>query len=200
MGRLGDRSRGGARAAGRQPSRRIGGPKHVRAAALVIWLGVSRAHADDATELHEGLTREPTGPLLQIESMLRSNPEGFDALVKHESVDFELGPRTRARALANAWTNPLFNGEGWGTTLRLVHDFKVIQFSVEAGYQRVDSTFAHGGYAFVGLSLTRTLRLSKWMTAWISLSVGKRRWLGQQPPPGEADDTAVMLNLGTTFR
>jgi len=172
----------------------------VRAAALVICLSVSRAQADETTELHEGLTREEAGPLLHLDSMLRSNPEGLDADVKRESVDFDLGPRTRARVEANTWTNPLFNGEGWGTTLRLVHDFKVIQFSVEAGYQRVDSTFAHGGYALVGLSLTRTLRLSKWMTAWISLSVGKRRWLGQQPPPGEADDTAVMLNIGTTFR
>jgi hypothetical protein len=39
------------------------------------------------------------------------------------------------------------------------------------------------------------------MTAWIALSVGRRTWLGKEPPPGEIKEAdAVMLSIGTTFK
>jgi hypothetical protein len=186
----------------------------VRCATLVLLVLTHVARADEPIELHDGLTREPTGPLLHVDSALvnveaalRSNTEGFEADVEHERFDFSLGAHTRARLESSAWTGPLVNGNGWGATLRLVHDFKVIQVGVEASFQRVDSgsvradgKAVHGSYLFVGATVSRTHRLSKWMTAWIALSVGRRTWLGNELPPGEADDTAAMLSIGTTFR
>ena len=165
------------------------------------------AHADETTELHDGadaseaLTRDPHGPLLTFDTILRSNTEGFDADVKTEQTDFTLGPNTRARVESEAWTNPLLAAEGWGATARLAYNFHGIQFGFEAGYHRVDSQFAHGGYTQLGFSIAKTFKLSKWMTAWISLTVGRRAWLGQDgPPPGETNDTSAMFNIGTTFR
>ncbi|HEX5061375.1 MAG TPA: hypothetical protein VFV99_18535 [Kofleriaceae bacterium] len=184
---------------------------------LIIVLATGVASADDPpdstepTELHEGLTREATGPLLHIETALRPAAEGFDADVRREQVDLDLGPRTYAQFESSAyarfedgmpkgWTTSLFNSEGWSTTLRMVHDFKVIQVGAEASYNRVDSAYAHGSYAFVGASLTRMRKLSRWMTGWISLSLGYTYWLGGQPPPGERNGAAGMLTIGTTFR
>ncbi|HEY5925053.1 MAG TPA: hypothetical protein VIV11_25400, partial [Kofleriaceae bacterium] len=186
-----------------QPLRRVRGPSGVRRCAAILVLSSGIAHGDETTSLREGLTRDPTEPMLHldIDTALRSNVEGFEADVKTEHVDLDIGPRTRARVESTAWTSPLFSSEGWSASLRIVHDFKVVQVGVEAGYHRVDSASTRGSYRMVGVSLTRVQKLSKWMTAWLSLSVGQRKWLGEHgPPPGEADDTAFMLSLGTTFR
>jgi hypothetical protein len=190
-----------SRSRSEQPREPAHGPNAVRRVAVIaILLVAGSVGADEDTELHEGLTREATGPLLDLETTLRSYTEGLDAESKREQYDFTIGRHTRAQLEANAWQSPLLAGKGYGATLRLVHDFKVIQVGVEASVQRVDSQFAHGSYYTVGLSLTRTLRLSKWMIGWLSLSIGRRKWLGNQAPPGEADDTTLMLSLGTTFR
>lgn len=191
----------------------------MRCVIVVLLASTAVAHADEPLELHDGLTRDPTDPLLHVErtlrnleTLMRSNTEGFEADVKRERYDFSIGARTRATIESSAWENPLLAGNGWGASLRLVHDFKVIQIGVEASIQRVDSGAVeaapgthgkgvHRSYTFVGVSVSKTKRLSKWMTAWISLTVGRRKWLGDQPlPPGESDDTAGMLSIGTTFR
>lgn len=177
-----------------------------RSAALVL-LVARIAHADEATELHEdstvpeALTRDPHAPLLSLDPFLRSNVEGFEADVKTERKDFALGPNTRARIESEAWTNPMLGGAGWGATARLAYNFHGLQFGFEAGYHRVDGQLTHGGYRFLGFSIAKTFKLSKWMTAWISLTVGQRQWLGDRgPPTGETNDTSAMLSIGTTFR
>ncbi|MDB4960144.1 MAG: hypothetical protein JWP01_143 [Myxococcales bacterium] len=50
-----------------------------------------------------------------------------------------------------------------------------------------------------GVSVSRTVRLSRWMTGWISLDVGRQEWI-DRAPPGEADSTTLALSIGTTFR
>jgi hypothetical protein len=186
----------------------------------VLLVTTNVARADDPMSLREGLLRgepllEVDRALIDIDTAMRSNTQGFEADVTREQYDFKLGTNTRARIESSAWENPLLNGNGWGASLRIVHDFKVIQIGVEAGFQRVDSgavdgpteqsphsKSVHRSYAFVGAAITKKKKLSKWMTAWISLSVGRRKWINRdQPPPnGEADDTAGMLSIGTTFR
>jgi hypothetical protein len=191
----------------------------VRCVTVVLLASTAIARADEPIELRDGLTRDPTDPLLHVElalrnidTLLRSNTEGYEADVKRERFDFSIGARTRASIESSAWENPLLAGNGWGASLRLVHDFKVIQIGVEASIQRVDSGAVeaapgthgkgvHRSYVFLGASATKTKRLSKWMTAWISLTVGRRKWLGDEPlPPGESNDNAGMLSIGTTFR
>lgn len=182
----------------------------VRGVVLVLVLA-GIAHADEPTELHEGLTRDATGPLLHIENALRPQAQGFDSDVRSDQIDLDVGPHTRVQFESSAWaryedgipkgwTTSLFGAEGWSSTLRIVHDFKVIQVGFEASYNRVDSSYAHGSYALVGISLTKTKRLSRWMTAWLSLSLGYQRWLGEGAPPGEQNGAAGMLTIGTTFR
>ena len=178
------------------------------------------ARADEPIGVHEGLTRDATGPLLRVDTALdnldttlRSNTEGYEADVKRETFDFALGARTRARVESSAWTNPLLGGRGWGASFRLSHDFKVVQVGLEAAFHRVDSgavesdpsngkaNSVHRSYVFLGASVARTWRVSKQNTMWLSLSVGRRIWLNkdQPPPPGEADDTVGILGFGFTF-
>jgi len=75
-----------------------------------------------------------------------------------------------------------------------------LRFGAGVSVAHVDTRFGSGSYVDLGLSLSRTVRLSRWMTAWISLSFGRRRWLDSSPPAGEADATEAMLTIGTTFR
>lgn len=178
----------------------------------VLGSGLARADApperaaDQPVELHDsaeqptGLTRDPVGPLLQLDGPLRSFAEGVDSDVASEHVDLSLGARTRARAVTSGWTNELFGARGWSAGVHLVHDFRVLQVGVGASVNRVDSIDVHQSYVLLGLTLSRTFHLSRWMTGWISLGVGRRRWLGTALPPGEVDDDAVMLSIGTTFR
>jgi hypothetical protein len=177
----------------------------VVAAAFALFAG-SSAHADEAVELHttdapsDALSRDVTEPLLHLEPMLRSYAEGLASDIERERVDYMLGPRTRLQIESQAWTGSLFNAQGWGATARFVHRFKSLELGLEAGYTRVDSISTHASYRHIGLSLTYRRKLSQWMTAWISLTAGQRVWLDGAPPPGEANDTVFMLNVGTTFR
>jgi len=63
----------------------------------------------------------------------------------------------------------------------------------------LDTRYGRGTYYDLRISLFRTLRLSKWMTAWIALSVGHRQW-ADAPPAGEKSETQATLSIGTTFR
>ncbi len=183
----------------------------MRRLAIVGLVGAGLARADDAVELHDtaeppgGLTRDPVGPLLKLDSPLRAHAEGslaqdVDSDVAGEHVDLSLGRDTRARVESAAWSNELFGAQGWSAGLHLVHDFHVIQVGVGASVNRVDSIDVHQSYALLGVTLSRTFRLSRWMTGWVSLSLGQRRWLGGQPPEHDPDDNAGMLSFGTTFR
>jgi hypothetical protein len=189
----------------------------VRSATLVLLVSTNVAHAEEPIAVREGLTRETNEQFLQLDSALssldttlRSNTEGFEADVNRETFDFSIGADTRARIESSAWTNPLVAGHGWGASLRMVHDFKVIQIGVEASLQRVDSgaveapvgkhgTGVHASYVYLGAVVTKTFRLSKKRKAWFSLSVGKRQWLGDEQPPGEVNDVAGFLSFGFTF-
>lgn len=171
---------------------------------LIVLVLVQTAHADEPTELHEeapheGLTRDATGPLLHLEPLLRPNVESFVTDRESHTASFDLGPIARANIEASAWRGELFGATGWSGTIRVAHDFKWFQVGFEASINRVDSGTTHGSYRLLGLSIMRTKKLSRWMTAWISLTIGKRTWEGQ-PPRGETNDTAVMLSIGTTFR
>lgn len=172
---------------------------------LIVLVLARPARADEPTELHddaaphEGLTRDATGPLLHLEPLLRPDVESFVKDREAHTANLDLGPIARANIEASAWRGELFDSTGWSGTIRLTRTFYGFQIGFEASMNRVDSALTHGTYRLVGLSIMRTKKLSRWMTAWISLTVGKRTWVGT-PPPGEVNDTAAMLSIGTTFR
>ncbi len=71
--------------------------------------------------------------------------------------------------------------------------------AIEAAIGHADTRDGSGTFTQFAASIGRTFHISHWMTAWISLDVGPRRWRGQ-PPPNEADGHQFMLTIGTTFR
>lgn len=94
-------------------------------------------------------------------------------------------------------TDPAANG--WRASVALSRDVGFARLGVYATADRVDSRFERGTMFSAGIALTRTLRLSRWMTAWLSLSVGVYRWTGTSPAD-ERSGAAAMVTLGTTFR
>jgi hypothetical protein len=53
-------------------------------------------------------------------------------------------------------------------------------------------------YYEVGAALTRSFQLFG-KASWLSLSLGKRQWIGAEPPPGESNGWQLMLGFGFAF-
>jgi hypothetical protein len=185
----------------------------VRVSVLVLLLACDPAAADDGTPSvteRTSLSREPTGPLLHLDFVLPVKAESVGATTRRESYVLELGSRARLVADGTWWSSPLAPqplgpddtedvARGWRAAYELSYDLGPFRLGATMALGRVDSRFERGTYRVVGVSASRTLRLSRWMLAWISLGVGRQQWFGA-PPPGESDSTTVMLSIGTTFR
>ncbi len=193
---------------------------------LVVWLLLAGvAHADEAGELHEqALFDKSTDPLLHLDPIARPALTGLGTREDvHERTMMELGTGTWLELEGVHWTNQdrdrrFTNDEttperGFSAGLRLSREVGPFQVSLLARIGEVDSQqsllaqrlagdarpFAPARYADVGLTIGKAKKLSRWMTAWIALTVGYRSWLGE-PPPGEEDGGQAMLTIGTTFR
>jgi hypothetical protein len=163
--------------------------------------------ADDSAWLHA-----PEGPWLHLDPVLPSSLENLGVTHDHQTVTRTLGPDTRIILDGSWWSaDPDLPtqgfaardvaGQGWRTSLRGSRRLGPVEIGASAALEFVDGRYGRGTFAEVGLSVGKTVKLSRWMTAWISLSLGRRRWLGEGPPPaGEADATQIMLSIGTTFR
>lgn len=164
------------------------------------------ARADDAAL--EARARElalrDAAPLLHFEPVLRPSLDGLSLAARTDTKRdvLRLGPRAIAEIEGTAWTTDLdVPARGWDAAVRLSYDLGPVRITAHASVHGVDARFGGGAYREIGVSIGRTFRLSRWMTAWVSLDIGQRHWLGEGPPPaGEADSTQIMLNLGTTFR
>jgi len=194
---------------------------------VVVWflLQAGVARADDAVELHEqALFDKSTDPLLHLDPIARPSLTGLGTREDvHERTMMQLGDRTWLELEGMHWTNQekdqrVTNDEttperGFSTGIRLSHDLGPFQVSLLARLGEVDSQqsllaqrlggdqrpFAPARYADVGVTIGKSKKLSRWMTAWIALTAGYRTWLGE-PPPGEEDGGQAMLTIGTTFR
>ena len=89
---------------------------------------------------------------------------------------------------------------GWRAATQLTYDLGPFKLGASVAVNHVDSRFERGTYAFVGVSLYRTFRLSRWNIGWIALTLGRQQWFGAMPPNGEANATTASLNIGMTFR
>jgi hypothetical protein len=178
-------------------------------AAGALLAAARPARADEAVEA-QATDEEPRGGRwLELDPTLRLRLEGLGALEETDRRELRLGRRTRVVLEGTRWANedgePLpyidLPARGWRTTLRISRDVGGgLRLGATASVNEVDSRFGSGAHVDIGLSLGRTFRLSRWMTGWISLGVGWRRWLGEEPPAGEAGGTEAMLRIGTTFR
>ncbi len=90
-------------------------------------------------------------------------------------------------------------GRGSSATARLSVDLGPVELEVTGSVVDLDTILGRGRYVDTGLAITKTRRLSRWMTAWISLGVGLRQWVGTVPD-GESNGGQVTLTVGTTFR
>ena len=135
----------------------------------------------------------------------RSNPlleSRFETLHADEdtaAARIPLGHQLAVQLETTAWSNRDIAEHGWRSVAGITADRGDWHLSARASWNGVDGRFGGGRYTDYGVSLARTLRMSRWMTAWIALSIAHRQW-SDTPPAGERNGTAVMLTIGTTFR
>lgn len=171
----------------------------------VAVLAAAPARADDG--LHDAaddapaLRRHAAEPLLHLDALpppiALGLPETIDVA---EQTTVVLGRRTWLRFAGLHETNAIVPERAWAASVRLAHDFGPVALIAHATAGGLDTRVARGTYYDLGLTVGKTARISKWTTAWIGLSVGRRAWTGP-PPPGEPERaTGVTLSIGGTFR
>ena len=182
----------------------------MRVAVAVVLSLPTVVRADEATSVtssdvggeESALIRKTDEPLLHLDPIAQplriGLPETVDVAEQRTIV---LGKRTWAELQGMRYTNESVTPErAWTASLRTAHDvgpFTIIAHATAGG---VDSRYTRGNYYDVGLTIGKSKKLSRWMTAWIALSIGRREWLGE-PPPGEIkESTGVFLSIGTTFK
>ena len=184
----------------------------VLAAGLVLS---GAARADDATSLHEeerpALFRDEAEPLLHLEPMASPSFAGLGAeKLVDERKRIDLGKRTWVELEGTQWKDDMdVPQRGWSAAVRIAHDFGPFWVSASASVNYIDSRYGrgidpkrgHGTSIDAGITIGKSKRLSRWKTAWIALTVGVRRWQGDEGPIDEPKDSGqVMLSIGTTFK
>lgn len=154
------------------------------------------AQADDGIELH---ARGEQPPILVLDPTLASRFETVHADEQSQHAIVPIGRGVDAILENTSWANTDVVARGWRTAAGLTRDFGVARLTAMASYNGVDGWLGGGRYVDLTVALTHTFKLSRWMTAWISLSLSVRSWTGT-PPPGESNGAAAMLSVGTTFR
>jgi len=164
--------------------------------AACLMLVPALAQADDGIEVH---ARAEQPPVLVLDPTLTSRFESLHADEANVHSVVPVGHGVDAILDNTTWANPDIVERGWRAAAGLTRDFGVARLTAMASYNGVDGWLGDGRYVDLTVALTRTFRLSRWMTAWISLSISVRSWTGT-PPPGERNGAAAMLSVGTTFR
>lgn len=185
----------------------------MRAFAYLLILATHIASADEPSLVVRVPERWQDGePLLHLDE--RTNAEGLGGAKQRETSIFQIGSAARVVMSGELWTNdPWADGKphassgeldpaarGWLARFELGRDVGPFWLSGHVTVGRVDGRFEQGTYRDIGVSLLKRFRLSRWMLAWIGLTISSRQWLGGSPPPGEANGSSLMLTVGTTFR
>jgi hypothetical protein len=180
---------------------------------LVVLLccapAVARADDDAPTQLRvRGEATDPE-PLLELDPTLAPQLAGIHTMEQRERADYDVAG-FRLHIASTAWANDDraapgayhldVPARGWRVGGGLVRDVGPFQLELGGWVNHVSSPFGTGTYVETGIQLIKRWKLARWMTAFIALGVGRRTWLGDEPPAGERNDTALMLRIGTTFR
>jgi len=146
-------------------------------------------------------------PYLTIDPMLRSNFEGLTHETERHSTDVIIGDTRvilEGIATQNVDTPERVTEDvasrGWRAAVRMTRKLGPLDLEAWASVDNIQTRYGRGTYRDVGVALVKRFSLSRWMKAWISLSLSNRQWLDDKPPDGEANGTSLMLSIGTTFR
>ena len=178
----------------------------MRSVVVAVALLPGAARADDPTSLRDGekplLLGEASEAILHLDLVELPSLAGLGAKAEgHEQTTVMIGRHTWVELESMRWSNDLDVPErGYTAGVRLAHDFGPFVVGVGAELHSIDRRYGGGSYYDVGLTIGTSKKLSRWMTAWIALSIGRRKWLGDKPPDGEADGEQVTLSIGTTFK
>ncbi|CAN5922920.1 hypothetical protein BH11MYX3_BH11MYX3_13590 [soil metagenome] len=178
----------------------------MRAVVAAVALLPGAALADEPTSVRDGekplLLRETDETMLHLDLVALPSTAGLGAKAEvDERTTIAIGRHTWVELEGTRWSNELDVRErGWTAGARLAHDFGPFFVGIGAELHSMDRRYSSGSYYDVGLTIGRSKKLSRWMTAWIALSIGRRMWLGDKPPVGEDNGEQVMLSVGTTFR
>jgi hypothetical protein len=164
----------------------------VRPAIIVAILWASTSHADDALTLRAH--GEDAEPLLHVDPMFAPMLETPFAAVQSTSTRFDLGRATSAVLASERWIDTTTDARGFTAGLHVSHNFGFATLIAFGSAGQVESRFGSGSYLDIGLALAKTLRLSRWTIAWLSLGLEYHAGMGQ---PG---GTALMARVGFTFR
>lgn len=148
-------------------------------------------------------------PWLTIDPVLLSHYEGLTTESERHDTEVTIGDtRVILEGIASQNVDTPeritedLESRSWRAAVRLTRRIGPLDFEAWAAVDGVQTRYGRGTYRDAGVALVKRFSLSRWMKAWIALSVTNRQWLGGgSPPPGEAtSDTKFMLSLGTTFR
>ena len=180
----------------------------MRRAAVVILAVARTAAADDGIRVH--VEREEVHePYLTLDPVLRSNFEGLTVHSERHETDVSIGDtHVILEGIAAANTDDPGRGHviedvesrSWRAGVRFSRKVGPFDFEAWGAVENVQTRYGRGTYRDVGVALVKRFALSRWMKAWVSLSLNNRKWLDDKPPDGEANGTTFMLSLGTTFR
>jgi len=175
------------------------------ACALVLVSSLAEARDDDPASIHLRRLDEQSHdePLLHLDGALLDRAAAEGVTVDARALTLELGPRARLAAQGASWqtgSSPSMSADGlrlhgWQAAGELSYDLGPFRVGVNASLGRTGDL----SHRMVGLFAYRTFKLSRWMTAWITLGLSWEQWdtpAIASPRPG----TSLGLSLGTTFR
>ena len=164
--------------------------------------------ADDGIRMH--VEREEVHePYLSLDPMFRSNMEGLTVQSERHETDVSIGgTHVILEGIAAANVDRPEAGQvtedvasrSWRAGVRIARKIGPFDFEAWGAVENVQTRYGRGTYRDVGVSIAKRFSLSKWMKAWVALTLSNRQWLDDKPPDGEANGTSLMLSVGTTFR
>lgn len=183
------------------------------------WLTGSIAHADDpppdlddlSVSESSSLLHDPGEPLLTLDVVPRPNAIGLGVTEDTHRAAIKLGPRATLYTTGTGWQGyldavPIDGNEdpearGWSTGIGFAYDFGWLQLDASITENTMSSRFGGSGrYRDVQLTLSKSKKLTSWLTGFIALSIGNRTWEGE-PPPGEPRSSShFMLSVGAKWK
>ena len=172
---------------------------------LGLGLAATDVHADPISiirhrEVERGDANEAP-PLLRFESSLKVDFESFD----EQTIDVVLAPHAKLDLTATWRSVPEWRVRDndlvrwWRAGITGSYDLGWARVSAHGTYEHNENELGRASSFDVGLGLTRTVRLSRDMLAFFSLSLGRRQWLGR-PLPGEFNASQLRLAMGIRWR
>ncbi len=179
---------------------------------LVASAGVARADDETSIRVTSELMTERDGPWLELDPQLPTKLESFDTERDGKSMTIELGKRAKLSLDGEWWSSgPRMlsggriadrdvRGNGWTAGARASYDLGPVELEVGISESSIDTPYGSGRYRDYTVALTRRFHWTKNIPGWVSLSIGRRVWNKEKPPPvGEEDATTLMLSVGGSF-